>query len=214
MSLARVEYVPAVQGPAVTAVPGETLPGDRSTSAEASEQALIEATRVGDAAAFDTLVERHLSRALAVAFRLLGRREDAEDVVQDAFVAALVKIDTFEAGRPFAPWLLRIVANRALNLRKAQTLRRTDEIPADTRSPAASPFDEAARQELRNQLQRALEALPEPQRWVVELFDIDGFTGPEIAHMLDMPDGTVRWHLHEGRRALRAAVSRLHTRLP
>jgi RNA polymerase sigma-70 factor (ECF subfamily) len=192
----------------------DARPLDASVVLASSEQALIEATRRGDPSAFEALLGRHLSRALAVAYRLLGQREDAEDVVQDAFLAALVKIDTFEAGRPFAPWLLRIVANRAINLRKSRTLRQTDAIPPDVRSREASPFEEAVRHELRDRLQRALTALPAPQRWVVELFELDGFTGPEIAQMLDMAEGTVRWHLHEARRALRSALSSPQTRVP
>ena len=63
------------------------------------DEALFEEVRGGNTAAFDTLVERHMRRAFSVAYRLLGQREDAEDLVQDAFMVALQKMDTFEAGR-------------------------------------------------------------------------------------------------------------------
>jgi RNA polymerase sigma-70 factor (ECF subfamily) len=179
-----------------------------------AEASLIEAARAGDAAAFSELVDRHMRRAFAVAYRLLGQRQDAEDVVQDSFVAALVKIDTFEPGRPFAPWLLRIVANRALNLRKSRALRQTEPIPAGAASGNESPMDAAERGERQRALRGALRELPEQQRWIVELFEIDGFTSPEIAGMLEMAEGTVRWHLHTARQRLRTVLARFAMRTP
>jgi RNA polymerase sigma-70 factor, ECF subfamily len=202
----------------------EIMDGSRHTIASAAlrpfapdagmtaEADLIDAARVGDADAFDELVRRHMHRAFAVAYRVLGQRQDAEDVVQDAFVAALVKLDSFERGRPFGPWLLRIVANRGINLRKSRTLRHTEPIPEQVASREASPHQAAERSELRAGLQLALAGLPERQRWIVELFELDGFTSPEIAEMLEIPEGTVRWHLHQARQVLRAALDRFSTR--
>jgi RNA polymerase sigma-70 factor (ECF subfamily) len=193
------------------------MPSGRMDSAlrdesERTEADLVAAAARGDAGAFEALVRRHMRRAFTVAYRVLGHREDAEDVVQDAFMAALTKLDTFDRARPFGPWLLRIVANRGINVRKALALRRTEPIPEDATSRAASPYDAAERSEIRSELQRALAQLPEQQRWVVELFEVDGFTGPEIAEMLDMPDGTVRWHLHQARQTLRIALDRVSSR--
>jgi RNA polymerase sigma-70 factor (ECF subfamily) len=172
------------------------------------EADLIDAASGGDAKAFEEIVRRHMRRAFSVAYRVLGQRQDAEDAVQDAFLAALVKLETFDRSRPFSPWLLRIVANRSINLRKARALRQTEPMPAEARSPAASPHESAERSELREELRRALAQLPEQQRWIVELFELDGFTGPEIAEMLEMSEGTVRWHLHQARRTLRAVLDR------
>jgi RNA polymerase sigma-70 factor (ECF subfamily) len=183
-------------------------------SQERAEADLIDAAKVGDAKAFDELVRRHMQRAYWVAYRLLGQRQDAEDIVQDAFLAALVKLDTFERGRPFGPWLLRIVANRGINLRKARALRHAEPIPEQVASREASPLESTERSELREKLQSALAELPEQQRWVVELFELDGFTSPEIAEMLDLAEGTVRWHLHQARQALRASLDRLSVRKP
>jgi RNA polymerase sigma-70 factor, ECF subfamily len=189
--------------------PRASRPGDEDPQTEA---ALVEAVRGGSTEAFDRLVERHMRRALAVALRVTGHREDAEDVVQEAFMAALQKIDTFDPARPFGPWLLRIVANRGINATKARALRRTEPIPDTAPCREASPFDAAERGELRAELQRALSRLPERRRWIVELFELDGFTSAEIAGMLDLAEGTVRWHLHEARQALRAALDRLAVR--
>ena len=187
---------------------------DETESASRPEGDLIDAARSGDGAAFDELVRRHMRKAYAVAYRLLGQRQDAEDVVQEAMLAALTRLDTFDRGRPFAPWLLRIVANRALNLRKARALRQVEPIPVMTPSGDASPHEAAERSELREELHRALARLPEQQRWIVQLFDIDGFTGPEIVAMLEIADGTVRWHLHQARHALREVLSRFAVRTP
>jgi RNA polymerase sigma-70 factor (ECF subfamily) len=186
---------------------------DGRRDADLSEADLISAARRGDRDAFDALVRRHLRRAFVVAYRVLGQQQDAEDAVQDAFLAALTRIDTFESGRPFAPWLFRIVANRSINLRKARLVRHSEPIPDTARSPEISPFEAAERSERRADLERALARLPEQQRWIVELFELDGFTGPEISEMLDLAEGTVRWHLHQARQALRAVLDPASSRV-
>jgi RNA polymerase sigma factor (sigma-70 family) len=82
-----------------------------------------------------------------------------------------------------------------------------------TRYPTASSAAmNRLRSELRRELQRALAQLPDEQRFVVELFEIDGFTGPEIAEMLEMADGTVRWHLHQARQTLRTVLAHFDVR--
>jgi RNA polymerase sigma-70 factor, ECF subfamily len=206
---------PDAIGASRRADPGDATPsgsedpaGEPDGERAPSDADLVDAARGGDTQAFDALVRRYMRRAFAVAYRLLGRRPDAEDALQDAFVAALTKLDTFDRQRPFGPWLLRIVANRSINLRKGLAVRRTEPIPAGVASRAASPLEEAERSEVRAELQRALAQLPEQQRWILELFELDGFTGPEIAEMLDLPAGTVRWHLHQARHRLRAVLHR------
>jgi RNA polymerase sigma-70 factor (ECF subfamily) len=170
------------------------------------EAELIEAARLGDNSAFDELVGRHMKRAFILAHRLLGHREDAEDLVQDAFVAAIQNIDRFDTRRAFGPWLMRIVFNRAMNFRKSRARRRTEQIPETVAVSGASPLEATERSELGAQLKAALAQLPERRRWIVEMFEVDGFSGPEIAEILDMPEGTVRWELHQARSALRTVL--------
>jgi len=160
----------------------------------------------GDSAAFDLLVKRHLPRALGVAMRFLGTKEDAEDLVQESFLAALNKIDSFDTSRDFGPWFYRIVVNRCLNARKSIARRTGAELPAELASIGPSPLEEAHRSEMRDHLERALARLSEKQRAIVTMFDVEGFTSPEIAEMLALSDGTVRWHLHQARRVLRTAL--------
>jgi hypothetical protein len=108
------------------------------------ERLLIEAVRRGSRPAFDELVRRHMQPAFALAYRILNQREDAEDVVQEAFMAALAAIDSFDEQRAFAPWFSRIVVNRALNVRKRWAARPADRVPGDgiastRRRPQLSP---------------------------------------------------------------------------
>jgi RNA polymerase sigma-70 factor, ECF subfamily len=191
---------------------GSPLPSGGSPpegSSGPADAELVERVRSGDAEAFGALVGRHMRRAYAIAYRLLGHREDAEDLVQEAFIAALEKLDGFDARRDFAPWFNRIVVNRGLNARKARSVRKTESIPAATRSAAPTPARELERAETRTEVRRAIAALPERQRTIVELFELEGFSGAEIADMLEISPGTVRWHLHEARRALRGTLSSL-----
>lgn len=190
-------------------LPLQPMPGARSapSSLEDDEHGLVERVRRGDPGAFDSLVSQYMRRAFAVAYRLLGNREDAEDLVQETFMAVLRKIDSFERGRAFSPWFFRILVNRGLNARKSRALRTGDELPEHAADGGASPERAAEQAELRARLRTALNGLPERQRVIVELFELEGFSGPEIAEILEISDGTVRWHLHEARRTLRQVLA-------
>jgi RNA polymerase sigma-70 factor (ECF subfamily) len=177
-----------------------------STAVQVTDAQLADRVKAGDGAAFDTLVRRHMQRAFGVAMRLLGQQQDAEDLVQDAFLAALEKIDTFDSQRDFAPWFYRILVNRCLNARKSRARRNTVDVPAEAVSGLASPLVDTERSELRTHLRKALGLLPERQRMIVTMFDVEGFSSPEIAEIMGISDGTVRWHLHQARRVLREAL--------
>lgn len=170
------------------------------------DAALVARVRAGDASAFDALVHAHMRQAFQLAYRVVGHREDAEDLVQESFMAAHTYLDTYDAARPFAPWLMRIVMNRGANLRRSRTRRETED-EVDGVSSAPSALAESERAEQRVVLTQALAKLSERQRLVVTLFDVDGRTSGEIGDMLDISPGTVRWHLFEARRTLRAALS-------
>jgi RNA polymerase sigma-70 factor (ECF subfamily) len=177
---------------------------------DAHEAAAIARVQDGDTAAFDLLVRRYMRPAFAVAYRVLGHREDAEDVVQEAFLAALTAIGSFDTSRRFGPWLYRIVVTRGLNFRKSRSRRATETLEdGGAASPAPGPAVDAERAGLRAAVAEALERLPERQRMVVQLFELDGFSGAEIAAMLGLSPGTVRWYLHEARQALRGMLAHL-----
>ncbi len=194
---------------AQTQPPGVTPTPVVATETSTAEADLVRRVQAGDAEASDTLVRQHLSRALAVAYRVLGHREDAEDVVQEAFVAALRGIDRFEPGRPFAPWLYRIIVNRAISARRGRTLRSTDALPEDAASSLGSPLADTLRAEVRERFLAALARLPERQRLTIEWHEVDGLTANEIGTLLGISGGTVRWYIHQARQVLREALAPL-----
>jgi RNA polymerase sigma-70 factor (ECF subfamily) len=193
----------------VTAPPPN--PGAAASPArENGEAEAILRVQAGDTSAYDPLVRRYMRSALAVAYRVLGHQEDAEDVVQEAFLAALANIDRFDISRPFGPWLHRIVVTRGLNFRKARSRRSTEPLEdAAVASAAPGPAAAAEQAGLKAAVAAALARLPDRQRMVVQLFELDGFSGAEIADMLDISPGTVRWYLHEARQALRGMLADL-----
>jgi RNA polymerase sigma-70 factor, ECF subfamily len=175
----------------------------RAAAPESGEAELIERVRRGHTQAFGELVRRYQRRAFAVAWRLLGHRQDAEDLVQDSFMTALDRLDDFDTGRPFGPWFFRIVANRAHNARAARDVRSTDDLPAELAASAPLPDRAAEHAELGEHLDAAIAGLPERQQTVVKLHEIEGFSSAEIAAMLDIAEPTVRWTLHTARKRLR-----------
>jgi RNA polymerase sigma-70 factor, ECF subfamily len=178
--------------------------------AEAEVDALlVERVLRGDGEAYGELVARHMRRAFSIAWRILEHREDAEDAVQDAFIRALEGLGTLDTGRPFRPWFHRIVVNQALNLRRRRSVRATAQLPGDAMATTPSPERDAENAALRGHLRRALDRLPERQRTIVQLADLEGMNSSEIAEILDLSAGTVRWHLHQARQTLRAELSTL-----
>lgn len=198
---------------AVAGVPRQN--GEPGPRVPADEADIVRRVQRGDRDAFDMLARRYAQRAFEIAYRVLGHRQDAEDLVQEAFMAALDGIQTFDATRPFGPWFARIVFNRGLNARRSRSareghLRPTELQDDDARSDAANV--EVERSEIMNAFRLALNELPEQQRMIVQLSDVEGRTSSEIGTMLDMPDGTVRWHLHQARKVLRTTLEPLRRR--
>lgn len=198
--------------PSVTLSVSASVPAEPSASPErvaAAERdgALVARARAGDTTAFDTLVRSYMEQAFRVAYRVVGHREDAEDLVQESFLAAYQYLDSFEVGRPFGPWLMRIVLNRGSNLRRSR-VRRSTEPETEGVSDAPSALEVSERTDTGKILQEALATLSERQRLIVTMFDVDGLTSTEIGEMLELAPGTVRWHLHEARRHLRGVLAR------
>ena len=168
---------------------------------------MVTRVRQGDREAYGALVERHLDRALALSVRLLHHREDAEDLTQDAFLAALDHIEAFDDTRPFWPWLSRIIVNRGLDLAAARDVRVTEPLPDDAFDPGQSPADAAERAEILSRFRHELALLPPRRKLIMQLFELDGYTVAEIAQLLESSRATVRWHLHAARHQLRRALA-------
>ena len=185
---------------------GPSAPGDAPV---ADDRELVERVKAGDAGAYDALVRRHLARATGIARRLLGNIEDAEDLVQEAFMRALDRLASFDTGRAFAPWFYRLLINAGLNARKARALRAAEPERGDEPSRGASPLELTERKEIRERFAAALAALPPRQRLVVSMCEVDGLSTTEIAESLGISPETVRWHHHQARQTLRAALASL-----
>jgi len=184
------------------------------SGAVAAQESLQDARAVarvlqGDAEAYGELVSRYMRPAFSIAYRIVEQREDAEDVVQDAFMRALERLDTLQRGRPFRPWFFRIVVNHALNLRRGRAVRRTEAVPEEAASTLPTPEVHAERAAVRGALTVALDALPDTQRTVMILAELEGLKSAEIATIMELSPGTVRWHLHQARRALRQSLQAL-----
>jgi RNA polymerase sigma-70 factor (ECF subfamily) len=157
-----------------------------------SERALVQAAQRGDPGAVEELYRLHWRRAYRAAYLVTRDAHAAEDIAQEAFLQAIRVLDRFDRARPFAPWLHRIVTNRALDWARAHALRR----PAEATREAVAP---EARSELSDDLAEAIGRLAPDQRAVVVLRYLLEHTPGEIAEMLDLPRGTVNSRL---RRAL------------
>lgn len=163
--------------------------------------------RAGDRRAFGELVKRYAEQARRVARAVLQDPDDADDAAQDAFLSALVKLDRYDASRPFAPWLLRIVANAATDRRRRRTVRRTEALDQELMGGGPLPDVAAEREVLLGRLREALHELPERRRLAVVLFDVEGYSHAEIAEILGMPEGTVRSEVFHARRRLRTLLA-------
>ena len=172
------------------------------------EKALVLSAQRGELEAFSELVRRHQRRAYAVARAIVLTHEDAEDAVQDAFLHAYRALHRFLPDQAFGAWLHRIVANASLDITRRRKVRDADDLP----ETLASPFrDPAETDELRLRLRAALERLPERQRSVIVLHDVEGFKHSEIGKLLGIPEGTARSDLHYARSALRRLLAQLRS---
>lgn len=182
----------------------DRIADDSSGTAPAQDEGrLIERVREGDVQAFGELVRRYQRRAFAIAYRLLRHIQDAEDLVQDSFITALDRLDSFDVSRPFGPWFFRIVVNRGRNAIAARRVRETDELDDATLAGSPPPDRLAEQAELGERIGLALDELSERQRLVVQLHEIEGFTTADVAGMLEIAEPTVRWTLHAARKRLR-----------
>ncbi len=170
------------------------------------DAALAVRAAAGDRDAFGALVERHQAAVRRLTRAVTGDAHDADDAAQDAFLSALDRIETYDASRPFGPWLMRIATNASIDLVRRRAVRRTDALDerAPTRGP--SPASDAEAAEIRAKLEAALVQLPERQRVAVTLFDVEGYSHAEIAAVLGIPEGTVRSDVFHARRTLRVAL--------
>ena len=162
---------------------------------DADDRELVAAARAGSRDALELLFRRHWPRMHRLAYLVCHDAAAAEDLAQEAFLSAVRALDRFDRRRPFAPWLTRIVVNRAIDWTRARTLRREalGDAPVTAVDPATALDDDVL---------AALRRLPGDQRAVIVLRHLLGYTPREIGRMLDLPTGTVNSRMRRGLDAL------------
>jgi RNA polymerase sigma-70 factor, ECF subfamily len=170
------------------------------------EAALAARAHAGDLDAFGQLVDRYGEQARRVARAVLGNPDDGDDAAQDAFLSALKNLGRYDPQRPFGPWLMRIVANAAVDRRRRKRVRTAETLSPTLPSGGPGPASETDRRAMLSVLEEALQQLPERQRLAVTLFDVEGYAHAEIAELMNVPQGTVRSDVFHARRALRRAL--------
>lgn len=177
-----------------------------------SERQLVAQAKAGEPAACDALARRYRRAAYLLALQLLGNRNDAMDVTQDAMLRFFGALKSFDAERRVQPWLFTIVRNQVRDLRRRRRRRpadaggESDALVDQLAAPQASPEADLHRRELKRRVWRALAALPAEKREIIVLRDFHDLSYRDIAQVLDIPIGTVMSRLHGARRRLRARL--------
>lgn len=170
-----------------------------------SEAALLRRCQAGDKEAFGVIVKRYAGSAVGVASLLLGSHEDALDASQEAFVRAWRHIRRFNTRLAFYPWYATILRNVCVSRLRRRAKRKTVTLGgghADS-DPEANPVVLAERNERRDRIWRAIQALSAQHREIVVMSHFQGMSYKEMAAALDIPIGTVMSRLHNAREALR-----------
>jgi len=169
------------------------------------ERLVLEAVRAGQSTRFEELVLAYQNRLFAAMLAVLGNRQDAEDVTQEAFTKAFLKLDAFQAKSSFFTWLHRIAFNLAIDLRRRDARSRNlGKVSLETagdalRSTEPLPPVTTEQNETHQRIYAALAMIDPERRSVITLRDLQGMDYSEIAQVLEIPIGTVRSRLHRAR---------------
>lgn len=168
------------------------------------DSALVERTRSGDRAAFEQLYRRHRDRIYGLLWRLAGGDYAlAEDLLQEAFVRAWQKIDSFRGESRFGTWLHRLSANVALTDRRLRLRQVSREVALEGGAERIVSGEADVRAAEQMDLEHAIAGLPERARAVLVLFDIEGYSHAEISDMTGMAIGSSKAQLHRARKLVR-----------
>ncbi len=183
-----------------------------------ADEELIALVVEGDAGAFAVLYDRHARVAYSLAYRMMGEKQAAEDLVQDALLKAWRGAGSYRAERgSVRTWLLSIVHNRGIDqLRSLASRRRTQE-KIEATAPKSQPseaFAESWANSQREQVREALKSLPEEQLKTLELAYFSGYTHVEIAELLELPLGTVKGRMRLGLKKMKEHFGSLDMVMP
>ncbi|MCB0199657.1 MAG: sigma-70 family RNA polymerase sigma factor [Caldilineae bacterium] len=182
------------------------------------EAALLEALKSGDKYACACMIKHHGSQMYAVALRIVGDSDEAEEVVQEAFISACKKVDTFEGRSKLSTWLYRITTNAALmrlrrqrgdtvSLDEPQLMEDGDLLPRQLGDWQVEPSEEALTSELRQVMEEAVQDLNPTLRAAFVLRDIQGLNTEEAAAALEISESALKVRLHRARLQLRESLA-------
>jgi RNA polymerase sigma-70 factor, ECF subfamily len=183
------------------------------------ELALVQAAKKGDVGAFEQLVKRYDRSVFRIAQHITRNQEDAEDVVQEAFLKSYEKLDQFQEQSKFYTWLVRIAVNEALmKLRRRRTSKTVsldedvqteeDSMPREVADWAPNPEQLYGRSELKEILSKTIQGLPTSFRTVFVLRDVEGLSTEETAQALDLSVPAVKSRLLRARLQLRERLNK------
>ncbi len=172
-----------------------------------ADEDLISFVGQGDAEAFTTLYDRHSRAAFSLAYRVMGDRQAAEDLVQDAFLKLWRSATSYRPERgSVRTWLLSIVRNRSIDQIRSHASRRRTQDKIEASAPRSQPseaFAETWRNSQRDQVREALNTLPSEQLKVLELAYFSGYTHAQVSELLDVPLGTTKGRMRLGLKKMR-----------
>jgi RNA polymerase sigma-70 factor (ECF subfamily) len=181
-----------------------------------TDEELVAKTIGGDADSFNELIHRWERPIYALAYRQIGREEDARDVCQDTFLRAYRALNGFRGQAKFSSWLYRIALNLCRDWMRRERRTPVVQAPEDidlmdlaaAREPSESIEDRVGRHDLTRAVERAMTLLPEEQRTAIVLKEYQGLTFQEIADLLGCPLSTVKTRLYQGLTVLRRELAR------
>lgn len=183
-----------------------------------NERLLVSRSKAGDIAAFEELIGAYQKKIFNLAYRIIGNYDDAADLAQEALIRIFRSIGGFKEQSSFSTWIYRITTNVCLDeIRKRKSKKEyslDEEVQVDdgqlkrqVMSEDPGPDEVYEREELRNMVKNAIDKLPEEQKLVITLRDIQGLSYDEIAEVLDCPGGTVKSRINRARQALKKVLS-------
>jgi RNA polymerase sigma-70 factor, ECF subfamily len=185
-----------------------------STGAQLTDEELVRGIRDGQSEYFETVMRRYNQRLFRVARAIVRDDDEAEDVIQQAYVNAYLHLSQFAERARFSTWLTRIAIHEALGrVRKSRRVQQFDDategesVMDRVRSPGQNPEEHAYRHELATLLERAVNNLPDTFRGVFMLRDVEGLSTEETAECLGLNEDTVKTRLHRARVRLRRQLT-------
>jgi RNA polymerase sigma-70 factor (ECF subfamily) len=181
---------------------------------------LVERCLQGDQAAWEEIVRLNWRKVFNVAYKFVGRHDEAEDLTQDIFLRIFKALHTFDRRANFQTWLISISRNLCIDHYRSQRKERetmAKDVDASELTPASSdrsPYSQLEQTGLKDLIRRALAELPPTLREAVVLRDLQEFSYLEIAEKLSLPEGTVKSRINRGRLELARQVKRLEAQLP